>query len=322
MTYGSPRLPKLLTATCLVLAAAVLGGCKNDADGVSSAKPQAVETITIALEPAARSWSYAGLVKPRYQSDLGFRVGGKIIERVVDVGREVKSGDVIARLDPRDFEIAIEGQAAEMKAATIARDEATAALERYRVLFNDGHVSKAAFDQRVAAEAEAKSRLERAEHNLELARNQLAYTTLVSDTDGIVSMLPVEKGQVVTTGQLIARVARRDELEVEAALPERDVEAVRNAEAEVEIWGEGRLLPVVVREISPDADPSRARSAPALLCRQDRSRPSSAARRRCISKSRRRAKSQPYHCRPSLTTARVRSPGSCRATARGPRRDR
>ncbi len=243
-------------AATVVLAAAALAGCKAEATSSSSARPQTVETITVTLAPAIQTWSYVGTVKPRYQSDLGFRVGGKITARLVEVGSVVKKGDVIARLDPTDFELTLAAQKAERAAAKINRDEAAAALERFRLLLNEGHVAQAALDQRVSAAAEANSRVERAERNVDLADNQLAYASLVSDSDGVVTTIPVEAGQVVVSGQLVARVARRDALEVEVALPEQDVEAARNATGEVDVWGGGpSRFPVTLREVAPDTDP-------------------------------------------------------------------
>ena len=245
----------LILATACVGAAA-LAGCKAEATSPAGARPQTVETVTVTFEPAVQTWSYVGTVKPRYQSDLGFRVAGKITARLVEVGGVVKKGDVIAQLDPTDFDLTLAAQEAEAAAAKTNRDEAIAALERFRLLFNDGHIAQAALDQRVSAAAEAKSRVERAERNVDLARNQLTYTNLVSDSDGVVVAIPIEEGQVVTPGQLVARVARRDALEVEVALPEQDVEAARTATGEVDVWGGGSSrFPVTLREVAPDADP-------------------------------------------------------------------
>jgi membrane fusion protein, multidrug efflux system len=256
MASRSPIFPDLNANLAAVFAGLLLAGCNAEADVPSVARPQAVETVTVKLEPAGRTWSYVGTVKPRYQSDLGFRVGGKIIERSVEVGSWTKTGDVIARVDPKDFELALAAQEAELAAAKVSQNESEAALERFRVLHRDGHVAQAALDQRQSAAAEARSRVERAERNVELARNQLVYSTLVSDSDGVVTSLPVEVGQVVAAGQLIARVARRDAIEVEVALPEQDAVAVREAVAEADLWGNrGSRFVTTLREVAPDADP-------------------------------------------------------------------
>jgi multidrug efflux system membrane fusion protein len=256
MASRAPISPILNRQLVAVLVGLLLAGCNAEADSPLTSRPQAVETVTVKLVPAGRAWSYVGTVKPRYQSDLGFRVGGKIVERSVEVGSWTKKGDVIARVDPKDFELALAAQEAELAAANVSRDESEASLERFRVLFQDGHVAQAALDQRQSAAAEARSRVERAEHNVELARNQLAYSTLVSDSDGVVTSLPVEVGQVVAAGQLIARVARRDAIEVEVALPEQELAGVREAVAEADLWGNGGTRFVTtLREVAPDADP-------------------------------------------------------------------
>ena len=247
--------------TGLVLATAgVLAACDAGASNQTPPKPQAVETLTIALQPSSRTWSYVGTIKARYQSDIGFRVGGKVVARLVDVGERVESGQVLARLDPADLELALAAQEAELAAATASRDEAVASLGRYDTLFGEGHVSKAALDQRASAAAEARSRVDRGQRNVSLARNQLGYATLVSDATGVVTALPVEAGQVVAAGQLVAKVARLDAIEVEVALPEQDVDTVRGAKANAVIWGmsadnQQKSLTARLREVAPDADP-------------------------------------------------------------------
>ncbi len=247
--------------TGLVLAAAgALAGCDTGTANDTPPRPQAVETMSIALQPSARTWSYVGTIKARYQSDLGFRVGGKVVARLVEVGERVERGQVLGRLDPADLELTLAAQEAELAAATASRDEAVASLGRYDTLFHEGHVSKAALDQRASAAAEARARVDRGQRNVALARNQLDYATLVSDATGVVTALPVEAGQVVAAGQLVAKVARLDAIEAEVALPEQDVEAVRGAQANVVIWGasadeQQKSLPARLREVAPDADP-------------------------------------------------------------------
>jgi len=254
ISSGSRPSPR--SVVVLLAAAALVAGCNASAEIGAPAKPQAVETLTIKLEAASRTWSYVGTIKPRYQSDLGFRVAGKVVSRLVEVGDRVEKGQVLARLDPADFLLSLAAQEAELSAATTSRDEATSALDRYKILFKDGHVSKAALDQRASAAAEARSRVDRAQRTVDLARNQLAYATLASDADGVVTALPVEAGQVVAAGQLVAKVARLDAIEVEVALPEQQVEEVRDAVAEIDIWGNGTArLPATLREVAPDADP-------------------------------------------------------------------
>ena len=272
----SAVLRHLRRVSIVLLAAAVAAGCNAEATNPTTAKRQAVETMTVGFEPGFRTASYAGTVKPRYQSDLGFRVAGKIVERLIEVGSVVTKGQVIARLDPSDFQLALAAQQAELQAAETSSEEAAASLARFEALLEKGHVARAAVDQRTSAAAEARSRVERAERSVELARNQLAYATLVSDSDGVVTALPVEAGQVIAAGQLVARVARRDAIEVEVALPEQDLDIARRGTAVADFWGDvAPRVPVELREVAPDADPvsrtfrarfalSEITSAPAL----------------------------------------------------------
>ncbi len=248
----------------LILAALVcfaLAGCNEDEKGRATvasqpATPQAVQVMTVRLVPSEQSWSYAGIVRPRYESDLSFRVGGKIIERRVEVGQSVDTGQILARLDPTDYDLAVQSQQAELDAAQTSRQEAERAAQRYRTLLKDGFAAKAAYDQKVTAEGEARSRVKRAERGLELAKNQLAYAELKANQPGVVSALPIEIGQVVAAGQLITRIARHDTLEVQVAIPELALDSVRPAQAHVELWGsKGQLRPAKLRELAPEADP-------------------------------------------------------------------
>lgn len=222
----------------------------------SSPQPvQPVQVVTVDFEARSKSWSYVGTIRPRYQTDVGFRVGGKIVDRFVDVGQRVEAGDPIARLDETDLRLALSSQEAELAAARIASTEAAKAEARFRVLNSEGHVAAAALDQRVAAAAEARSRVERAQRNVDLARNQLQYATLKAQHAGVIVALPAETGQVIAAGQTIARVSRLDAVEVEVAIPEQLVRTVERAVAEIEIWGEqGQRVPATLREVSPEAE--------------------------------------------------------------------
>lgn len=231
-----------------------VGGCKSDAKPAALAA-QPVQVMEIKPASTSESWSYVGALRARYESDIAFRVGGKVTRRLVDIGASVAADQVIAELDPTDFRLALEAQQAELAAAKSSRDQALAAEARYRTLQAQGHVAEAALDLRVAAAEETRGRVERAERALALARNQLDYAVLRSDPAGVVSALPVEVGQVVAAGQTIARIARRDEIEALVAIPEHRLADVGKAQAEIEIWGDGdRRYPAKLREVSPEAD--------------------------------------------------------------------
>ncbi len=249
MSARSIVIPALLAGAAIALA-----GCKPQQPATSTA-PQPVQVMRVEMRPAVRNWSYTGTIRPRFETDQGFRVAGKIVARKVDVGARVTAGQVLAELDPTDLKLALETQEAELMAARSAREQAVASEGRYKTLHAQGHVSKAALDQRVAAADEARARVERAERGVTLARNQFAYATLKAEHAGTITSLSMEVGQVVAVGQPVARVARLDEIEAQVALPEQTLAAVRDAKAEVEIWGgDGRRVPATLRELAPEAD--------------------------------------------------------------------
>lgn len=248
-SFGKPVLAALIAASAIALA-----GCKPEA-AATTEHPAPVRVATVEFAPLSETRRYVGVVRPRYESDLGFRVGGKIIERLVNVGDTVSAGAVIARLDATDFRLSLEAQEAELSAALSSRNQAVADEERYRILNSQGHVAQAALDQRKAAADEARSRVERAQRNLDVQKNQVQYTELKADRAGVISSLPVEVGQVVTAGQPVARVARMDELEAVIAVPEQKLDEVKASTAEVAIWGTtDKHFAARLREISPEAD--------------------------------------------------------------------
>lgn len=246
----------ILTAAALIALAAGLSGCKSESAPYVAA-PQPVRAASVTLSAATDTRSYTGIVKPRYESDLGFRVSGKIVERLVNIGDTVTPGTTLARLDATDYRLSLESAEAELKAAQSSLKQAEADEGRYANLNKKTWVSDASYDQKKSAADEARGRAERATRSLSLAKNQLAYTELVATETGIVTALPVEVGQVVSAGQLIVHVARLDELEAVVSIPESRIDGDRNAAATVTLWADAdRVYEAKLREISPQADPA------------------------------------------------------------------
>lgn len=239
----------------MALAAVIaLAGCQKK-DQQAAEAPQPIRVMPVKSEPLARAASYVGTVRARYESDLGFRVAGKITERLVNIGDSVKAGQPLARLDVTDLQLTREANEAELAAAKSNLAQALAAERRGKDLLDRGHVSEAVYDQRKVALDEAQGRLDRAERNLAISRNQTDYATLKADQAGVVTALPVEVGQVVAAGQLVVRVAQDGEREAVVAIPETRLADIREAQPEVALWADAsRRYGAKLREISPQAD--------------------------------------------------------------------
>jgi RND family efflux transporter MFP subunit len=245
--------PQPLAALAMAL---LVAGCEaNTAPASKPERPVQVQRVTFANGDASRE--FVGVVRARYETDLGFRVAGKIVTRVVNVGDKVRRGDIVARLDPEDLKLQVQSAEAEFAAATSNLAQAAADLERYTSLRARGFASVAEFDRKKAANDEADGRLKRARRSLELARNQLDYADLKADADGLITATLAEPGQVVAIGQPVARLARSGEKEAAVALPETWLAEARKARASVQLWSDrGRSFTARLRELSPQADPA------------------------------------------------------------------
>lgn len=237
-------------------AALLLAGCQAETAPAPGAD-RLVQIQRVTYETAGASREFVGTVRARHETDLGFRVGGKIVARVVNVGDRVQAGDVIARLDPQDLKLQAESANAELAAATSSLSQASADLQRYEILKARGFAPIAEFDRRKAANDEAEGRLARAQRSLELARNQLNYAELKADADGVITTTLAEPGQVVSIGQPVARLAHKGEKEAIVALPETWLGEVRDSNATVTLWSDReRRYQAKLRELSPQADPA------------------------------------------------------------------
>lgn len=186
---------------------------------------------------------YAAEVRARLESNLGFRVPGKLVARLVDVGAAVKAGQVLARLDASDAGL-------QLAQAEAQRDLAEAELRRYRDLRNKGFVSQSALDARETALTAARAQAA-------LAKNQSGYTNLLADRNGVIAAVAAEPGQVLTVGQTVLRLSADGEREVVFSIPESEIAQFKpGMPALVVLWAdETHPLPGKIREISPLADP-------------------------------------------------------------------
>jgi RND family efflux transporter MFP subunit len=245
----------LLPAVAVVGFLPLLAACDDQAASATARPERPVEVQRVVFESENATREFVGVVRARYETDLGFRVAGKIISRVVNVGDRVHIGDVVARLDPQDLKLQVESAEAEFGAATSSLYQASSDLERYTTLKTHGWASIADFDRKKAAKDEAAGRLERAKRSLDLAHNQLDYSDLKADADGVITATLAEPGQVVAIGQPVVRLAHRGEKEAVVSLPETWLAEARSSKASVQLWsGPGRDFTARLRELSPQAD--------------------------------------------------------------------
>jgi RND family efflux transporter MFP subunit len=239
----------------LGLAACTDGNARSDAKAQEASAPRAVMVETAAFQPRTRERSFVGSVRPRIESDLGFRVAGKMAERLVQQGDRVARGQVLARLDSADLTLQKEQAQAELAAAEVNLTTSQAQDKRTQDLRGAGWATQATLDQQLARTADARGRLDRAKRSLDLAVNQLAYATLLADTDGVVTATLAEPGQVVAAGTPVVRLARAGEREAVVAVPEALIERIRTGEARVSLWSNGdKRYPAVLRELAASAD--------------------------------------------------------------------
>jgi RND family efflux transporter MFP subunit len=238
------------------LTAVILAACNpTTAQQSTPARPVLVTSVHYQAQVSDRS--FVGTIRPRIESDLGFRVAGKVSKRVVEVGTLVQVGQPLAMLDEVDLNLQAEQAQAELNAATGVLAQASAAETRAKELRQKGWSTDAQLDQAKAAADEARARLNRAQRSVELTKNSLSYATLAADAPGVVTATLIEPGQVVTAGQTAIRVARLAEKEVVVAIPETLLTRAKSGEAQVSIWSEpGKHYVARLRELAPSADPT------------------------------------------------------------------
>lgn len=237
----------------LVLAAA-LGGCKEEKPVAEVIRP--VKAVVVEAKAPERSRTFSGTVRARIESPLGFRVAGKITERLVGVGDSIAVGQVIARLDQVDLKLSEDSARAAVASARTRLDVARDALGRAKALLPDGYIPKATVDQRQLEFDAAKAALEAAEAQSRQAGNATSYAALASDKAGIVTAVEAEPGQVVAAGAPIVMLAEAGQVEVALGVPEQDVAHLAAGQpvalrlwANDDIRAEGRI-----REIGGQAD--------------------------------------------------------------------
>jgi multidrug efflux system membrane fusion protein len=242
---------------CLLLPLTMFLGCTPQ-DKPSQQVSRPVKVVRIGDETAAGVMSFAGEVRARYETILAFRVSGKMIDRPVEVGDRVRKGQRVARLDSTDYRLGTEALKAQLNSAQAERDFSRDDLTRYHELLNQRVISPAEFDRHETAYTTARERVMTLEAQLSQATNQLQYTDLLADRDGVVTALEVETGQVVAAGQPVIKLARLDEKEIHIDVPEQRVAGIDlHQKVSVTLWADGdRRYTARIREIAAAADPT------------------------------------------------------------------
>src|SRR5947208_3310844 len=199
--------------------------------------------------------TFTGIVEARVQSDLGFRVAGKILQRSVDVGQRVQKGQPLMRLDPEDLRLSAAAQQANVEAARAKYTQAKADETRSGMLVKSGVISPREYDQDRAALDSAKAQLEAAEAQERVSNNSSEYAILLADADGVIVRTLSEPGQVVAAGQTVIQLAHDGPREALINLPEGvlpDLGAIASAR----LYGQDQMYQARLRQLSDAADPA------------------------------------------------------------------
>jgi membrane fusion protein, multidrug efflux system len=237
--------------------AAILSGCKGEAN-VEQEIIRPVKAQVIGESVRGHVLTYSGVVRPRIESAVGFRVAGKVVQRLVNVGDRVEVNQVIARLDDTDLKLAENSAKATVAAARSRRNVASDNLERGKALLPKAIIAQAAYDTRRNEMDAAVAALDSAEAQLRQATNAVEYATLKADKAGIVTGVMGEPGQVVSAGQTIITLAHAGETEIAVAVPEQDSGHLTiGQQAKITLWAGPRVsLEGRIREVAGQADPA------------------------------------------------------------------
>jgi multidrug efflux system membrane fusion protein len=223
---------------------------------------RAVQTLTVAGGLAGGTVEYAGEVRARVESRLGFRVGGKMVSRPAQLGERVRAGQVLATLDVQDLRLGQEAARSAVQAARVSHDQALADYKRFSELRDQGFISAAELERRDNTLKAAQAQLAQAEAMSGMQTNQASYGSLVADASGVVTAVEAEPGAVLSAGATVLRVAQDGPRDVVFSVPEDQIGALRALQGragavQVRVWGDSKVaLPASVREVAAAADPA------------------------------------------------------------------
>ncbi len=240
--------------SCVAGAALLLSACSRPAP--PEAPVRAVRLLTVGVDSIQTGHEFAGDVRARVESRLGFRVAGKLLRRPAELGQHVKAGQVLAQIDAQDYRLAADAARAQVAAAQTNRDLAAADFGRFKSLKDQNFISGAELERRDTTLKAAQAQLDQAQSQLASQGNQAGYTTLVADVAGVITAVEAEPGQVLAAGTPVLRLAQDGARDVVFAVPEDKVRAMAVGSAvKVRSWAQDTVLPGTVREVAASADP-------------------------------------------------------------------
>lgn len=249
-----------LSALVLTLPLALVVACSRSAPAPEPVR--SVKTITVQSPSAGGVVDFAGEVRARTESRLGFRVAGKMIRRTVDLGDAVKPGQLLASLDAQDLQLGQEAARSALQAARVNADQAAADFRRFKDLHAQGFISSAELERRESTLKAAQAQFDQAQALAGVQANQARYSGLVADTAGVVTAVEAEPGAVLAPGTPVLRVAHDGPRDVVFAVPEQLAAGMRallgrGGALRVRLWGDAAApVPATVREIAAAADPA------------------------------------------------------------------
>jgi RND family efflux transporter MFP subunit len=242
--------------TAIIVSFALLG-CEQPSPPPAEATK--IRALVVQTSQFDRTSALTGEIQSRRESNLGFRVGGKVIERLVDIGAKVAEGDLLARLDSQDQQNALKGAQSEAAAAQASIEQSRAQEERQRKLLTDGYTTRTQYDNAQRRYAQAQADLASAQAKLNAAQDTLSYTELRADRAGVITAKGAEPGQVVASGQMVVRLADPNEREAVFQVPGAGLRLEAGAAmptVEVRLVGDQNLVTEgTIREVSPGVDP-------------------------------------------------------------------
>jgi multidrug efflux system membrane fusion protein len=254
MKVPAMSMTSLRSAATVVLLTGALAACGAKDKPTEPVRP--VQLTQVKLGGANATAVFAGEVKPRYEADLGFRIGGKLVTRYVDMGARVKKGQPLARIDPADVGLQAEAAKAQVAATETEWKFAQAEYDRYQGLLKEKFISASALDAKRNTLDANRAKYEQAKANLAVAQNQASYATLTASDDGVITAVNADSGQVVTAGQPVFKLARAEQREVAISVPENRIGELTGAkQLVVALWADPKKrYPATVREVSPSVD--------------------------------------------------------------------